>query len=610
MDFSYKETIKTYFIVSPKQGLSLNGPFLRLNDIHFEVEIINSHDTLLYLYKNNSVLLRLLIYLLLVLFFAGCENDYKASYTFTADSAMVRGFIKKGDSLYATKAGYTTFSNSMQLYDSAMQIAVNLHDTALIAMSVFAKGRAYDAINSDPQKTIDYFKEAAELYAVLPGKYNSALYIKHLVAHSYDKVNDSANCVKILKQLYNEIQGKTDSIKKEMRFIAEMALISTEVKNYELAAAILAGLTHREWIKNDPEEYDYLDHYYLTKARIEVFMKKNFHSPYLDSIEWVFIKSSNSSDSMYYSSQLWELYKNAGNHEKANSYLGINNAIFNRFKTPQSLRETEERLTKMETASIEKQRKMEQEQGLLRKKYIYVLSTLLAIITLLTIFLVNRNRTITRKRNEAVVTSNELMEKNLQNELLNKEIHHRIKNNLQMILSLVYMQEKKTETNETKVHLQNIRLRIENIAAMHQQLLEQDDNAVDLKKHITQLVNSIASLIGHGHSVFTHLAIDEVNLTAKQTFPLGLLLNEWITNSIKYAKPINETLAVYITIKKRNKDIVINYKDSGKPEIKQPVKSGLGMSIINLLTAQLNGELHRDDSNYFDYSLTIPADGE
>lgn len=498
----------------------------------------------------------------------------------------------------------------MEYYDSALQVANDSHDTALIAASVFAKGRAYDAINDNSQKTIDYYTEAARLYARLQDKYIKALHIKHLVAHSYDKVNDSVNCIKILQQLYNEILSKPDSLKQKMKFTAEMALVSTEVRNYKLANDILSNLTRREWIKNDPEEYDYLDHYYLTRARTEVFRNRNSQSLYLDSVESVFKKCHTPSDSIYYSSQLLNLFKNTGNGEKENYYLHINNTISARFKTPESVREANDKISEMETAALERERKIEQEKAQLSTRYIYVLGGLLLVISVLSLFLVRRNREIRRKKNEAIDTNRELLQKNQQNELLNKELHHRVKNNLQMILSLVYLQEKKTKADETKSNLQDIRLRIENIAAMHQQLLEQNNNVADLKTYVIKLVHSVISLVGNGYQVYTNLDIEEIKISAKQSFPLGLLLNEWVTNTIKYATTASDILVIHLTIRSNDKAICMRYHDSGKPVKKDQVKAGLGMNIINLLVAQLNGELLRNENNYFTYELTFISDGE
>jgi two-component sensor histidine kinase len=145
---------------------------------------------------------------------------------------------------------------------------------------------------------------------------------------------------------------------------------------------------------------------------------------------------------------------------------------------------------------------------------------------------------------------------------------------------------------------------------MHEQLLEQNSNVVDLKKYVMKLVNSVASLVGNGNQVITHLDIDEVHISAKQSFPLGLLLNELVTNTIKYAAPVDNKLSVYITIKLNDNNASLHYSDSGERVNREQIKAGLGMKIINLLVAQLNGELNRDEHNYFAYELKFPLDGE
>lgn len=536
-----------------------------------------------------------------------CNSSYNKTSPvgFTQDSAAVVNYIHRGDSIYAAKANYLTFSKSLELYDTAWQIATQINNTSLIAASVFAKGRAFDAINNNPQKTIDYYTQAAQLYATMPNKKMASLYIKHLVAHSYDKVKDSIHCIKILNELYSEIIHKPDSVRKKMGFIAEMALISTEVNNYLLADSILQHLTQREWIKNDSTEYDYLNHYYLTQARIAVLMHRNTTTPYLDSVENVLKYCHNLSDSMYYSSQLYNLYKSAKNSNKENYYLQLNNTVFNTFNSPEKVRETQDKVAKMEVAAVEIQRKMEQEEARFRKQSIYILSALLGLISFLVLFLVKRNKEIKRKQNEVISANEQLHQKNLQNELLNKEIHHRVKNNLQMIMSLVYMQERNSNTDEVKENMQNIRLRIESIAELHQQLMEQA-NEVDLKKYVQHLVANVSNLLGDYKNIITYLEIQPLVVPHKISFPLGLIINEWITNSVKHAQPATAPLTIFIEIFNDNNEIKASYKDNGKLQITRADKKSLGLDIVNLLVAQLNATTQKNADNIFSYTLIIP----
>lgn len=561
--------------------------------------------------KNLSV--RFPISLCIILFLFSCRFSNGRQYDaqlFSYDSTLVFRFIKQGDSIYAQKSNLNGFSKSLALYDSAWQVAVQTKDTSLIAQAVYAKGRAYDAINNNPQKTIDYYTEAARLFSTINGKQNKALHIKHLVAHSYDKVQDSANCIRILNELFGEIITKPDSTKKQLRFTVEMALVSTVVKNYTLADSILQYLTKREWVKNDSTEYDYLDHYYLIKAKIDALHNHDYKSNFIDSLESVFAKSKNLSDSMYYSFELWRLYKGMGNKDKVGYYLQINNEAYNRFSSPESVRETNEKLAKMEVAAVEAKQKAEQEKAETRKWFIYILTGLLGIISLLAIFLNKRNKEIRHRQKEMANINQQMHQKNLQNELLNKEIHHRVKNNLQMIMSLVYMQESNTDTAEVKENMQNIRLRIESIANLHQQLMEQTQ-VVDLKKYIQYLVTNATRLMADDRKVSIHLQVEPIQVPQKISFPLGLIINEWVTNSVKHAKPASGMMEIAVAIFNSDNLVKVSYHDNGAPQTERVATKSLGLEIVNILVAQLEGRLETKNNNLFAYQLTIPlADGE
>lgn len=179
-----------------------------------------------------------------------------------------------------------------------------------------------------------------------------------------------------------------------------------------------------------------------------------------------------------------------------------------------------------------------------------------------------------------------------------------------MILSLVYMQERNAEAEETKENLHEIRLRIESIAALHRQLMEQGD-LIHLRNYVSQMISSVANLVGNGTHVLTHLEIDNFKLPIKLSFPLGLILNEWVTNSMKYAQTEKDMLEIYLQAKEEGNSYSIQYRDSGKQDMKRPVQEGLGLNIIKLLFSQMNAVLTQDERHSFNYTLIIPKpDGE
>jgi two-component sensor histidine kinase len=536
-----------------------------------------------------------------------CNNNLPTNNSQYYDSITITKYIAQGDAVYRQKNNYDAFSKSIEYYDTAHQIASRSGNKYLIAQTTFALGRAYDALNEDPQKTIDYYTEASSLYAQISNNQNKALYIKHLVAHSYDKIQDSLRCIKILNELYKVIYLKPDSIKKQLPFIVEMALISSVIKNYSFANTILQNLTKRSWIKNDSTEYDYLNHFYLVKAQIDI---NNYHNPksvYLDSLIAVFNQCSNLSDSLFYSQQIADLYQVLNNKSKTKQYLDLNTNIFHKFNSAESVRDLKLKLSKMENNAITLEKMAIAEKNSIQNRNLCIVLLLLLAISLLSLFLYKRNNQLKRKKNEVVFINKRLEQKNLQNEWLNKEIHHRVKNNLQMILSLVYMQENNSNAQNVKENMQNIRLRIESIAQLHKQLAEQTDE-VDLRSYIQFLVSNSTNLILETTKIITHLNIDTIKVSQNISFPLGLIINEWITNSIKYVLPHNNILEIYVSVTNSNNFIILHYKDNGTPQTKRPEKKSIGLEIVHILLQQLEAKVEENKSNIYDYKITIPIE--
>lgn len=189
-------------------------------------------------------------------------------------------------------------------------------------------------------------------------------------------------------------------------------------------------------------------------------------------------------------------------------------------------------------------------------------------------------------------------------QLINKEIQHRIKNNLHLIFSLLNMQERKTENTDTIESLQKARLRIESIAALHDLLGQTNANSIDFDIYIHKLIDTIINCIETEHKVITNIAIQQIALPQQYFFPLGLLLNEWIINSIKYAQP-ESSLILTLNVKHEEGIFILEYYDNGRTALQQHIKIGLGKEITALLTQQIKGKLILNAENPYHYCLKI-----
>ena len=520
------------------------------------------------------------------------------------DEQQFKRYLHLGDSIYATKSGINAFERSMDYFDSAMVIAQRTNDTIMLAEGIFAKGRVYDAWNHNQAKTIELFEEAAHLYELTHFDIVREYYMKHLVAHTFEKMGDSTRCVRTLHQLCESIARKPDSIQQKMDFIPQMAHISTIVKNYDLAEKILTTLYKRAWIKNNPKTYNFEDYYFLTRSRIDIFKYKNEKTPYLDSFALCLNHIQNPVDSMLYIEDLTQLYVIVNRFDKAYAFSNLGRAIWDRVNKKQNMESMRNRLETLEAQAEVKKKEAEAARQRNRTIILSILCVAMAIISFL-LLRYRREFKLSQEKSKHLAELNEQLENKIQEvELSNKEVQHRIKNNLHLIFSLLNMQERKSDNPDTIENLQKARLRVESIAGLHDQLSQNDNKNVDFNAYINHLVETIIECVETDRKVITHVVIENITVPHNYFFSIGLILNEWITNSVKYAKT-ESSLVLTIKMQQKSDAVAIEYFDNGQVTNEVNPQSGLGSEIISLLTRQMKGVLTHDERNKYHYFLTI-----
>lgn len=217
---------------------------------------------------------------------------------------------------------------------------------------------------------------------------------------------------------------------------------------------------------------------------------------------------------------------------------------------------------------------------------------------------------ITERKMAEEALRNSLQEK----ELLLKELYHRTKNNMQVICSLLSLQSGNVQDRGVHDFYTGIETKIQTMALVHQMLYEsQDLSNINLR----DFVDSLSRLILRSYNLTADkLAIrqfvDDVPLSIDTAMPLGLVLNELISNSIKHAFPGNRSGEIVITMSSAGNEIKIEYRDngSGLPEGFDPAQSPtLGMDIIrNISERQLNGDIRFFSDNGFGCIIRIKTD--
>jgi two-component sensor histidine kinase len=195
-------------------------------------------------------------------------------------------------------------------------------------------------------------------------------------------------------------------------------------------------------------------------------------------------------------------------------------------------------------------------------------------------------------------------------ELLLKEVHHRVKNNLQVIASLLRLQSNSFEDELLARALQDSQDRVESMALIHEQLYESEDlREVDLARHAAQLaVKLFQSYPIDPQTITWRVTLEPLPLGVDQAIPAGLILNELVSNALKHAFPKGRAGLISIEGGLRDDRVVLEVRDDGvgmPRDMEWRAPKSLGLRIVNTLTRQLKGmfELVRGHGTTFRVSF-------
>ena len=186
-------------------------------------------------------------------------------------------------------------------------------------------------------------------------------------------------------------------------------------------------------------------------------------------------------------------------------------------------------------------------------------------------------------------------------ESLLKEIHHRVKNNLQMVSSLLSLQTKNTRDKSAIQALEEGKSRVKAMALIHQKLYQNEDlSVVEMQGYIESLINSIQAVYKKGgHNIDISVDARGTELDIDQAIPIGLILNELVSNSFKYAFPHgDEEARIYIHLQKEGGQGHFEYTDNGiglPEDTAERTKSSMGIRLVNRLVNQLQSKLNVDN---------------
>ncbi|SDM47149.1 Two-component sensor histidine kinase, contains HisKA and HATPase domains [Catalinimonas alkaloidigena] len=230
----------------------------------------------------------------------------------------------------------------------------------------------------------------------------------------------------------------------------------------------------------------------------------------------------------------------------------------------------------------------------------------LALMLLIVGLLFNRYRLKQRSHRQLQAQQEEIQQKNQsleqlvgEKEWLLKEIHHRVKNNLQIVMSLLNSQSAYIDNAAALGAIRESQARMQAMALIHQKLYQTENVArIDMPLYIQDLVTYLRDSFDVAYRLHFRLDVVPVELDVAQAVPLGLILNEGITNALKYAFPGETGGTISLVLSQANGQFRLTIADDGvglPAELEVAHSRSLGMSLMQGLSQQLNGQLQLDN---------------
>ncbi|WP_298516248.1 sensor histidine kinase [uncultured Kordia sp.] len=567
---------------------------------------------LLFAKKSNEDMLLSILYARYAAFLAIQEENTKALVF--SDSAVIASKKVKYD--YATFEGYFTKSRAniaLGNYDRALQNIFNAQEFAVRPTDSIAAIKRLAAVysyNGNYEKSAIHYKQSIDFQLLQKTKRDSSFALQSMgnLSDLYDQMNlqskrkqqldknlkfseyvphekyMKANILKQLADYHIEVSKDLDSsayylaiIDKELPEINELGFLAN-VNETRGALSFKKG-AYQKANAFYKETYD--------------FYKKANHLQKIRDISFILStsleKANNPEEALYY-------YKE---FHKANDSINDKDKI-EKFKEIELNNQYEKE--KFETELAHQKDIAEEKEA--RNWLIFGLFGIIAISGFLIFSYARKKKQAKKLEEKNKIINQQLDEK----QLLLKEIHHRVKNNFQIIASLLELQSKGIEDEKALELAKEGKNRVKSMALIHQRLYQNEDLLIELDDYIRMLVEDISKTYGKDATTKVTYNVPNYKFDIDTAIPLGLIINELITNAYKYGFASNEQL-LNVSINKVNKEeYVLEVKDNGVglPEGFNFEKAkSLGLRLVRQLSKQLHGKTMYSNENGCSFKISF-----
>lgn len=544
------------------------------------------------------------------------------------------------------------YLTALDNYDSALKLAEKINDKELIANILNATGIIYD-YQGDFQKGLDYYLRALSLSEEIGNVVKAADYCGNIASVHFYMENDEKALEYYLKTMemskkasnkngeaaayqgmvtvYNRL-GEPEKAMKYAQLDLQLRRQMDDKRGLAYAYKNLGTIYQRKKDFRKAEENYLLGLKYAqeTDQKIKIAVlnlqlgrlmnNSGQHRqaiPYLENVVKITQEMSVLREQSFAYEDLATAYSSLGQFQKAfdfqKKYSNIKNELITQDINAQTVRmqtiyETKNRDAKI--TALEKETALK-EEVIEQSNLIKNLSIVgLVLVGLIAGLFYNRSRLkqrsntlLTAKNIEIEEKSNLVAQSLLEKETLLREIHHRVKNNLQIISSLLNIQSDNVNDPNVLSSIKEGQSRVQAMSLIHQNLYQSEHlSNVDIATYLKELVVYLSEMFaGQNKDIEIEVDANKIEFDIDTAIPLGLIVNELVSNAYKYAFDNQQKGKVQIGIKAINDtDYELNVKDDGRglPDDFDPAKSkSLGLKLVKILSKQLRGKFKSSSSN-------------
>ncbi|MGX7688210.1 tetratricopeptide repeat-containing sensor histidine kinase [Flectobacillus roseus] len=518
------------------------------------------------------------------------------------------------------------YDNALENSISAVKIAESLKDSSLQMSSIYNTTALVYYYLKQEKPAVAYWEKAL----VLAKKYQERSYIQMIsgnIITAKARINDYKGALKDLiffekkyaKDLSDEMIGRIPYL--YLNIYIGLREFDKAQPHYQKVWEIFSKLS--------PEQAYYK--FYLnsiTRYLIETHQYKKAY-PLLLDYEKIAIQEKNY---LYLSLAYQNIYKAdsaLGRLQDAVKHLKLYKVASDSLLNIEKAKQLINLQVKFETEQKDKniqilQQKTEIQNSIIQNERVLKVNIIVGAVILLLLLVISVSRYRLKqkvnlqleKKQAEINKQNDLLKKLLnEKEWLLREIHHRVKNNLQVVISLLNAQSAHLNNQDAIVAIQKSQQRMQAISLIHQKLYQTDGlSTIDMRWYIAELISYVKEYSNFKQNITIDYVLEDVILDVSQAVPVGLILNEVINNAIKYAFPHQSNGVIRICLQLDDQNFVhLGVRDNGiglPDDFLQHTSESLGVNLIYGLAEQIDGNVEIISDNGVKVQIVFPLHKE